>query len=84
MASQSLFSTDIISRGDSGVKLDSVLGSLFLEICLPMMIISLIAWGFYMCLKRRRSNDRRGYWTRLEEGRLSSDEKSKAAEETVS
>jgi len=56
---QSLFSTDIISRGEKGIKLDSVLGPLFLEICLPMMVVSLIAWGFYMYLKRKGSRRRK-------------------------
>lgn len=80
---QSLFSTDIISRGDTGVQLDFVLGSLFLKICLPMMIVSLFAWAFYLIHKHRRAKSRKVGIVRLEEG-IYENEKHKAFGQSLS
>lgn len=50
---QSFFSTPIIAANGPNIKLNSTLGLLFLEICLPMMMFSLIVWAVYMGFKTR-------------------------------
>jgi hypothetical protein len=59
------------------VQLDFVLGSLFLKICLPMMVVSLFAWAFYIIHKHRRAKRRKVDIVRAEEGFYQS-EKQKA------